>query len=83
MRVCAHIHYGPYNFGHKRFRTIGDAVHYFRREVAGEDYGTGTDDQCMDLYPQCPDCDSMMNFHDYPDARYTVGPRGGIIRERG
>ena len=82
MQVCAHINYGPHNHGHKRFRTIADAVHYFGRDVAGEDYGTGTDEQVMDLFPQCPDCTSGMNFHDYPMVRYSVGPRGGIVRER-
>jgi hypothetical protein len=32
----------------------------------------------MDLYPQCGDCDSAMNFHDYPMVRYELGQRGGI-----
>jgi hypothetical protein len=41
---------------------------------------------CVDLYaPACGvgedkeiHCNRYMNFHDYPMARYQVGPRGGI-----
>jgi hypothetical protein len=83
MKVCAHINYGPFNRGHERFDSVGSAVAYFAREIAGEDFGTGTDEQVMDLYPVCDDCDGAVNFHDYPMVRYSVGPRGGIRRERG
>ncbi len=80
MKVCAHINYGPFNNDVERFDSIGAAVSFFRREVAGDDFGTGTADQCMDVYPQCDDCVSGMNFHDYPMARFEPGRRGGIRR---
>jgi hypothetical protein len=80
VKVCAAINLGPFNRTHKRFDTIGEAVRYFTDEVAGVDYGTGVDDQVMDLYPQCEDCYSGATFHDYPMVRYTVGPRGGVVR---
>lgn len=79
--VCAHITLGPWTREHATFPTIGDAVAYFRSEVAGIDYGTGTDEQAMNLYPRCSECTDDMCFHDYPMAVYTVGPRGGIRRE--
>ncbi len=78
MKVCAHINYGPFNHGHKRFGSVSAAVRYFTSEVAGTDYGTGTDEQCLDVFPQCEDCTSGMCFHDYPMARYELGPRGGV-----
>lgn len=81
MKVCASIAYGPFNIHVERFDSITAAVDYFRREVAGTDFGTGTDEQCIDLYPQCPDCQRDMVFHDYPLARYSVGPRGGVMRD--
>ena len=80
MKVCAAINYGPFNHGHKRFDTIREAVRYFTNEVAGVDWGTGTDEQVMDLYPQCDDCTDGETYHDYPMVRYTVGPRGGVVR---
>jgi hypothetical protein len=68
------------------FDSIGTAVGYFRSEVAGIDYGTGTDEQVMDLYPQCDTsaglrCHSGATFHDYPMVRFAVGPRGGVQRQ--
>lgn len=85
MKVCASINLGPWNHEAKQFDTIGEAVAYFTRYVAGVDYGTGTDEQVMDLYPQCEpngwQCSSTETFHDYPMTRYAVGPRGGIVRE--
>lgn len=71
--------------GHEMFPSISTAVDYFRSEVAGIDYGTGTDEQIMDLYPQCETsaglrCHSGATFHDYPMVRYQVGPRGGVVR---
>jgi hypothetical protein len=81
MKVCASIHYGPWNHGVERFDTVAAAVEYFRRNVAGEDFGTGDSDQCMDIHPQCGLCTDGATFHDYPLARYVVGPRGGVRRE--
>lgn len=81
MKVCASINYGPFNHGAERFDSIAAATAYFAREVAGTDFGTGTDEQVMDLYPQCDDCTSGATFHDYPAIRLVVGPRGGIRRE--
>lgn len=67
------------------FDSIAESVRYFRDEVAGIDYGTGTDEQVMDLYPQCEQdtdlrCSDNATFHDYPMTRYVVGPRGGVAR---
>ena len=81
MKVCASIHYGPWHNGLERFDTIAEAVAHFGREIAGTDFGTGTEEQIMDLHPQCGDCTAGATFHDYPLARYGVGPRGGVRRE--
>lgn len=81
MKVCASIHYGPWNNGHARFDSIAAAQAHFAREVAGTDFGTGTDEQVMDLYPQCNECFDGATFHDYPMIRLGVGPRGGVRRE--
>jgi hypothetical protein len=86
MKVCASINLGPFNHEAIMFTSIAEAVRYFRSEVAGIDYGTGTDEQVMDLYPQCKTsaglrCHSGATFHDWPMVRYAVGPRGGIARK--
>jgi hypothetical protein len=86
MKVCASINLGPFNHEAIMFENIAGAVEYFRSEVAGVDYGTGTSDQMMDLYPQCGTssglrCHASAIFHDYPILRYAVGPRGGIQRQ--
>ena len=81
MKVCASINLGPFNRTAERFDSIAAAVAYFRSEVAGQDYGTGTDEQVMDIYPQCTNCTAGMTFHDYPMARYAVGPRGGVTKQ--
>jgi len=85
MKVCASINLGPYNHEAVMFDSIAKAVAYFRTYVAGIDYGTGTDEQVMDLYPQCNTsaglrCHAGATFHDYPMTRYAVGPRGGVQR---
>lgn len=88
MKICAHMNLGPYSNHHARFDTIADAVNTFRNELESF-YGTlegildrtGEDNApVVDVYPQCNDCDSHMNFHDYPMARYALGPRGGITK---
>lgn len=38
-------------------------------------------DQAISYYPQCDQCDSAANYHDYPMSRYVVGPRGGLAKE--
>lgn len=83
MRVCAHINYGPFNNGHKRFDTIALALGYFRAEVIDNPYRSGTSDEedgcyTIDLYPQCARCTGTECWHDYPMARYDVGPRNGL-----
>ena len=85
--VCAHVNLGPFLHLHGRFDSVKDAVQKFRREVI-QHYGVldksiaeirrPDEMPCVDLYPRCKDCNAMMNFHDYPFARYQVGPRGGI-----
>jgi hypothetical protein len=86
MKVCASITLGPWNHESRMFDSIASAVGYFRSEVAGVDYGTGTDEQVMDLYPQCEQdsemrCSDRMTFHDYPMVRFAVGLRGGVQRQ--
>ncbi|AGT14056.1 hypothetical protein PAPYRUS_46 [Mycobacterium phage Papyrus] len=76
--ICAHIHYGPFNYGHKKFDNVKQAMDYFENEVAGVDFGTGTSEQNMDLYESewdCP-CNDHMNFHDYPMERFVVAADG-------
>ena len=78
-KVCAHINTESF-FSHEqnRFDSVKDAIAYFREYV--NEAGDAT--SIMDVYfsEDCP-CDSMMNFHDYPSARYAVGTRGGIRKE--
>jgi len=84
MKVCAHINYGPFNNGHKRFDSSEEAVAYFTAEVAGVDFGTGLGDveegtaQTIDLYPQCDDCKDGENYHDYPMSRYHADSAGDV-----
>lgn len=86
MRVCAHMNLGPHSHHHMVAATIGEAVQNFADSLEGY-YGSlagildRTGEECapaLDLYPACDDCNSQMNFHDYPMARWAVGPRGGI-----
>ena len=92
MRVCCTINYAPFVNGRKRFDTLGEALDYFRREVADSpDRTLGTDDAdgCyfMSVYPELDrygkpcECDNVCCYHDYPIAYYTVGPRGGVRKE--
>lgn len=78
MKVCAHINLGPFNNVYQRFSSMKEAKEYFVNRIAGTDYGTGTDFQCMDLYPRCDSCSSAACFHDYPLARYEVD--GTVVR---
>ena len=78
MKVCAHINHGPCN-SHARYDSIYDAVVAFRdNQWQLGQLGADTADATMDLYPQCGQCTWRMNFHDYPMARYELGPRGGV-----
>jgi hypothetical protein len=84
MKVCAHFNLSPYQHYHKRFDSIHAAKHWLWDYLIPQgnlapynpDYPV-----VLDVYPQCKDCNSQMNFHDYPMARYSVGPRGGIRKE--
>lgn len=84
MKVCAHINPGTGSMAahHKRFDTIKDAVDYFQN-VVDDPLITPTEDTVMDLYPQCDECSDLMNFHDYPMARYIVRSRGRVVRQFG
>lgn len=93
MFVCAHANLGPFTHSHFTANTIGEAVNKFKTELWNF-YGsldgildrTGTDNApCVDLYYYdseaelySDECNSQMNFHDYPSARWQIGPRGGI-----
>ena len=81
MKVCAHFCLSPYQHHHQRFDRIYEAVGWLWKYLI-QDGNLGPYDEnypvVMDLYPQCEDCNSQMNFHDYPMSRYQVGPRGGI-----
>jgi len=82
MKVCAHINGGPHHRWHERFASVALAVEAFRAGMAALKIDRGDGEHyTMALYPQCDECESEMNFHDYPLARYRVGPRGGIRRE--
>lgn len=77
-KVCAHINDGAGQHINIKENSMKDAIAYFREYV----------EECrpveptMDIYfsGDC-ECDSMMNFHDYPDRRYIRGPRGSIRKE--
>lgn len=85
MKVCAHMFLSPYSSYHKRFDSAAQAKHwlwdylYPQGNLAGydPDHPVG-----MNIYPQCDQCNSQMNFHDYPAYQFVVGPRGGISRKR-
>lgn len=72
MKVCAHMTLGPFNTVYQRFSSMKEAGEYFKGRVAGVDFGTGTTEQVMDLYPRCDECKTGMCFHDYPMARLQV-----------
>lgn len=81
-KVCAHIQLGPFNREHKRFNCIHEALTYFMREVAGTDFGTGTEGQCMAMSPQCDECTDDMNFHgDELALWYKVTKKGNVKRK--
>jgi hypothetical protein len=82
MKVCAHYNYRPFAFGFERYNSIGDALYGFSLllAVVGVDKGDG-EHYTIDLYPQCSDCNSNECWHDYPMARYQLGPRGGLTRQ--
>lgn len=81
MKVCAHFFLSPYQHYHRRFDSIADARKWLWEYLIpngnlgpyDKDWPVG-----FDVYPLCEDCNSEMNFHDYPMARYVAGPRGGI-----
>lgn len=86
MKVCAWINSAPFQNDIHRFDSVSEAIEYFRDRVAYwcKRDGLSTDENgyyVMDLYPQCDECEPMMNFHDYPMSRYSVGPRGDIRKE--
>lgn len=79
--ICAHITYGPYNYGHKAFANVAEATEFYTAEVAGQDYGTGVSGQLMDLYEaedNC-NCNDNMNFHDYPMMRVMTAVDGAAV----
>ena len=81
MKVCAHYNTGPYQSHHARYGSIREAVREFRQTLSELGIETGDGEYyTLDVCPQCDDCDSRMNFHDYPTARYQLGPRGGISK---
>lgn len=74
-KVCAFIHIdASWSNEQCKFSSLKEAKEYFKKYAVEE--------SVMDIYfsDDC-ECDSMMNFHDYPSARYVVGPRGGVRRE--
>jgi hypothetical protein len=81
MKVCVHANYGPFNNGFGRYDTMAQALDMFRVDLRalGIDSGDG-EHYTLDFYPQCEECNSLMCFHDYPMARYELGPRGGMRR---
>lgn len=95
IAVCAHMNLGPFVHYYRLARSMSEAVRSFRIAVE-KHYGSldssiaeirGPGEMpCVDLYaPACRDsddlhCTSRENYHDYPMARYEVGPQGGIRR---
>jgi hypothetical protein len=81
MKVCAHMNLGPFQNDHERFGSVAAALDFFRDSLQdmGIDKGDG-DHYVIDLYPECSECSYGMNFHDYPMARYELGPRGGLSK---
>ena len=88
MKVCAHVNLSPFQHVHWRSDSVDSAVRHFRNLLSTH-YGslegiperTGEDRiPTLMYYPQCFDCNSHMNFHDYPAGAFRVGNRGGIRR---
>jgi hypothetical protein len=84
--VCAWMNLGPFSHHIYRYDSIGEAKREFKERLSnfygsldgiidrvGVDYAP-----CLDLYPQCDECQTHMNFHDYPMSRYKIGNRGGL-----
>lgn len=85
MKICAHMHLSPYSRSHMRFDSVCQAKawlwNYLYREGMLGPYDP--DHPCgFSVNPQCDDCNSEMNFHDYPMYLIEVGPRGGIRKVR-
>ncbi|QGJ92036.1 hypothetical protein SEA_KEELAN_72 [Gordonia phage Keelan] len=87
MKVCTHINGGSqyaYENQQKNFESISVARQAFRDSlyVRYADPKSDNEMPVMDVYVladnETCDCNSHMNFHDYPSKRFTVGPRGGV-----
>lgn len=72
------------NQWNERFPTFAAALDEFRRvqDEFGFDTVPEVQQSTLDLYPVCADCTGGENHHDYPMARFVIGIRGGIVRER-
>jgi hypothetical protein len=78
-KVCAHFNLSPFQHSHERFDSAKEAIDYLRQH-GDVDRGDG-ERSSVSIYPQCSQCNSHMNFHDWPWLMYSMGPRGGIKRE--
>lgn len=64
--------------------TIAQALSIFTEAVEDRDRYGSLDHCTLTMYHtgmEACECDSTMNFHDYPSVMYGVGKRGGIRRE--
>lgn len=85
MKVCAHFNVTPFQHFHRRFGSIYEARRYFEdclRELDPQPNVYG-DLPTMDVALQCDDCNDVMNFHEFPRLRFSVGPRKAITKVRG
>jgi hypothetical protein len=87
-KYCAHFNVGDSHF-HEYFDRL-DAIRAALTEYHDE-FGFATtyandlangpqiiQQDCVNVNNSCEDCNSDMNFHDYPELRYVIGPRGGV-----
>ena len=83
MKVCAHFMLSPYQRSHRRFDSAAKAKYWLWDYLIPQgNLGPYNPNYpiTLDLYPQCDDCTSEMNFHGDIMTRYEVGPKGGIRR---
>jgi hypothetical protein len=76
MKVCARFTVGPFDSYHARMDSIELAKQELRRQGRYDSFPDGEQPSVW-VAPQCPDCWSQANFHEFATI-YTLGPRGGV-----
>ena len=78
MKICAHFSVAPFEQYHVRLDSIAQAKQELRNQGRIDSFGDGEKPSVW-IAPQCSDCSSLMNFHEFATV-LELGPRGGIRR---